>query len=367
MTLWPTKPKRGHKLHQVCSYQGCFPPQLPGFFLDLVPEAQTVLDPFVGRGTVALEATIRGKTFYGTDVNPVALALSRVKLNCDTQPKVMEEIEALNLEGEAPPPPPEVEPFYHPDTWPQVYHLREADRSPTLTALAMGRLHGHSAGFFSTETYNVFSVRAKSLLTAMAKHKTEPEFRNVKYILRQAAVKFIPVEGHKGDGKIQEGDARRLPLPDDSVDMVVTSPPFLDVIDYADQNWLRLWFLKAEEPSTFIRDAKKYLQFLKDCLTELARVVKPTGRIIFEVGPVQRDKKLSDMVVEAAQGILHVERMVTNSFEDELVSKISRAMKDGEKTTTMENNCVIMRRLESPLDDLVIPEPEPEVDVLDLW
>ena len=352
--LWDTQAKQGHKLHRLCPYQGSFPPQLPAYFLDQVPDAQVILDPFVGRGTVVLEAVLRDRLVHGLDVNPVALALSQVKLQCASRREVCEEIDALDLTGDAPDPPEDIEPFFHPETWRQVYCLREAQRSPTLTALTLGRLHGHSVGFFSTKTFNVISVHGASLRKSMVKHGTTSEKRDVRSILYGAAERFLPETEIQGRGDILPGDARQIPLPENSVDFVVTSPPFLDVIDYRDVNWLRLWFLDAQSPDTFVKGVEEYNQFLRQCLQELARVVKPSGHIVFEVGPVQRNHRLDNLVIAAAKGILHVEQVATQSFEGKGVAKISRAMSGGEETTTMENNCVVMRPSEEG-SDLVLP------------
>ena len=342
-SLWSTKSRQGHHLHQMCPYQGSFPPQLPAYFLDRLP-GKVVLDPFAGRGTVILEAVLRGRTAYGGDISPVARALSQVKLHCAKQADVLEEIRSLDLTGDAPYPPPEIEPFFHPETWTQVYCLKHTEKSPTLTALALGRLHGHSSGFFSGFTFNVISVSGKSLKKAQEKHGTSPEPRDVRILLEKAAMHFIPPGGIQGEGNIYAGDARHIPLPDASVDVVVTSPPFLDVIDYIDVNWLRLWFLgEKDPPATFIRDEGEYKLFLKGCLQELSRVLAPEGTIVFEVGPVKRNTRLDDVVCEAAEGVLRVEDRVTNFFSGEDVPKISRAMTGGEKTTTMENNCVVLK------------------------
>lgn len=342
-SLWRTQPRQGHSLHRICAYQGSFPPQLPAYFLDCFPSPQTVLDPFAGRGTVLLEAVLRGKVAYGVDINPVAQALSRVKLNCPPLKDILVEIDALRLDGVAPSPPDEVKPFFHSKTWEQLWHLKNAARSPALTALVLGRLHGHSPGFFSVTTFNVVSVRGANLQKLMQKHGSTAEPRDVKAILRKAAQHFIPAMGINGCGDIFANDARNLPLPDHSVDLVITSPPFLDVIDYADVNWLRLWFLGAESPLTYIRNVAEYREFLVGCLRELARVITPQGIIVFEVGPIKRTTNLSDLVLSAANGILHVEEIITHSFVDAKVAKISRAMTGGKKTTTMTNNCIILR------------------------
>lgn len=346
--FWGSSSKKEHPLHHVCPYFGSFPPQLPKFFLDKLP-SQTVLDPFAGRGTVLLEAALKGKTVYGVDISPVALALSQVKIQCAPRMQVLNEIDALNLKGDAPEPPVEIAPFYHPETWRQVYNLQQASLSPTLKALVLGRLHGHSPGFFSVKTFNVISVTSGSLQTATEKHGVGDVYaKDIRQLLVKAANKFIPFEGISAKGEIFRTDARSIPLPDGSVDLIVTSPPFLDVIDYAQVNWLRLWFLnESEPPETFIKSETAYKDFLRGVLTELSRVLTPDGTIVFEVGPIQRNPLLYTEVLEASQGILKTEVVIRHVFADEDVSKISRAMHGGQKTTTMSNDCVILRHLNS--------------------
>lgn len=351
-SFWVESSSKAYPLHHICPYQGSFPPQLPAFFLNNLP-SQVVLDPFAGRGTVLLEASLRGKEVYGVDISPVALALSEVKIHCATRAEVLEEIASLDLSGSAPEPPEEVAPFYHSDTWAQVYHLQQSHLSPTLKALALGRLHGHSPGFFSVKTFNVLSVTGDSLQRAQDKHGVQENYRkDIQTILDNAARKFIPLSGIRVPGKVFDSDARNIPLPDKSVDLIITSPPFLDVIDYAQVNWLRLWFLqKQDPPDTFITSEQGYLDFLRGVLRELGRVLKPDGTIVFEVGPVKRNLRLYDVVMEAAKGIFRVELVIRHTFGGG-VPKISRAMHGGQETTTMSNDCVVLRHKDS--DDLNI-------------
>jgi hypothetical protein len=343
--LWSTKARSGHPLHRICAYQGSFPPQIPAYFLDRYPAAETVLDPFCGRGTTVLEATLRRKTVYGCDAFAVARCLSSVKLRCTPQRSVLAQIEALDLSGSAPEPPSNVKPFFHPETWRQLWNLRERNPGPEVMALALGRLHGHSPGFFSTKTFNVISVSGSSLEKACAKHGTQSELRDVKKILVGAAKRFIPELALEGRGEILQADARELPLPDASVDLVVTSPPFFDTIDYEDVNWLRDWFLNQPSmPTDLAKTRSWYVCFLDDIFWELGRVLKKNAHVVFEVGPVRRQDAMSDLVLEAAQGAFEHEETLVNSFEGAGVPKISRAMNKGRETKTMENQCVILKR-----------------------
>jgi hypothetical protein len=96
-------------------------------------------------------------------------------------------------------------------------------------------------------------------------------------------------------------------IADASVQLVVTSPPFLDIVDYVGDNWLRCWFLGIDPkvvPVSHCRTVQAWQAFTHSTLTELVRVVKPGGHIAYEVGEVRNGKvKLEQHVLEAAKGL----------------------------------------------------------------
>ena len=98
------------------------------------------------------------------------------------------------------------------------------------------------------------------------------------------------------------GDSAAVPeIPADSVSLAVTSPPFLDVVDYAGDNWLRCWFIGVDPESVKLTVPKK-LEAWQAAMTrtfrELQRVLKPGGHVAFEVGEIRGGKiKLEEAVV----------------------------------------------------------------------
>jgi hypothetical protein len=71
---------------------------------------------------------------------------------------------------------------------------------------------------------------------------------------------------------------------------VVTSPPFLDVVDYAGDNWLRCWFIGVDPARVSISIHKKLADWqhaMTRVLAELRRVLRPGGHAAFEVGEVR--------------------------------------------------------------------------------
>src|SRR5262249_17541554 len=82
-------------------------------------------------------------------------------------------------------------------------------------------------------------------------------------------------------------------IPTDSIQLTVTSPPFLDVVQYARDNWLRCWFngLDAESISsriTMAREVERWAGEMSGVFAELYRVTRRGGGVAFEVGEGRR-------------------------------------------------------------------------------
>ena len=94
-----------------------------------------------------------------------------------------------------------------------------------------------------------------------------------------------------------------LKIKDNSVNLVVTSPPFLDIINYVDDNWLRCWFnnISTKEMREKIICSKtidEWSIFMKKTLKQLYRVVKKGGWVVFEVGEIRKEKiRLEEIIV----------------------------------------------------------------------
>jgi hypothetical protein len=89
---------------------------------------------------------------------------------------------------------------------------------------------------------------------------------------------------------LTEPAARTSAIDSSSVDLVVTSPPFLDVVNYAGDNWLRCWFCGIDAGDVKLTVPRKIDEW-RDAMThvfvELVRVLKPGGHVAFEVGEVR--------------------------------------------------------------------------------
>src|SRR6266478_3520229 len=117
--FWTSKQRAANSLHEV-SYRACFKPQLPRFFIERLTRAgDVVYDPFMGRGTTAIEAALLGRVPFGCDVNPLSAVLTRGRLRPPFLTEVAQRLQEIDFSG-AEEFPEELLTFYHPNTLRQI-------------------------------------------------------------------------------------------------------------------------------------------------------------------------------------------------------------------------------------------------------
>jgi DNA methylase len=320
--FWTSKQRAANSLHEV-SYRACFKPQLPRFFIDrFTAPGDVVYDPFMGRGTTVIEAALAGRTPAGCDINPLSAMLAQPRLSPPTTEEVGRRLAALDLSS-AVSCPRELEVFYHPETLREICALREylltRDSSGSLDGIdqwirmvAVNRLTGHSPGFFSVYTLPPNQAASTAAQVKINAHRKQvPPRRDVRaLILTKTRSLLTDCDAATRATLLRSANravlltrpARSTPqLRANSVSLVVTSPPFLDVVDYAGDNWLRGWFCGIDTSAVEISMHRKVTEWqaaMTGVFRELARVLRPGGHVAFEVGEVRSGKvKLEEAVL----------------------------------------------------------------------
>ena len=322
--FWTAKQRAASRLHEI-SYRACFKPQLPRFFIErLTKPGDAVLDPFMGRGTTLLESALLRRIPFGCDANPLCRKLIAPRLNPPDVAAVSERLEKIDFATED-----DLREdllvFYHRETLQQLSSLRayllNREKRKALDSVdawiqmvAVNRLTGHSRGFFSVYTLppnQAVSVKSQQRINQRLGQK--PGFRSVPELILAKTKSLLgnltetdcaAIRSAAVHAKIIVATSENLPeISNASIDLVVTSPPFLKVVDYATDNWLRCWFLgmNAEaEPFQTYRKLDDWKKSLAAVLEEMFRVVCPGGWVAIEVGEVHRGKiQLESAVVPA--------------------------------------------------------------------
>lgn len=324
--FWTSKQRAASRLHEI-SYRACFKPQVPRFFIErLSRPGDLVYDPFMGRGTTCLEAAILGRIPAGCDINPVSRILLDPRLQPPRQEEVARRLREIHFDTDEAMPE-ELLVFYHPQTLRAIgglrAYLKAREEQGTFDALdgwirmvAINRLTGHTPGFFSVYTLPPNqAVSVKSQRRINEKRQQIPPERDVSgLILKKSGSLLKELDPAVRAQLAAVAEQRRLmtapaamtpELPSGSVTLAVTSPPFLDVVDYAGDNWMRLWFCGIDAQSlgiTVLRKLEKWEAAMEAVFHELGRVLCPGGHVAFEVGEVRGGKiKLEEAVVRSAR------------------------------------------------------------------
>lgn len=322
--FWTSRQRAAHSLHEV-SYRACFKPQLPRFFIDRLTEpGDTVYDPFSGRGTTALEAALCGRVPAACDVNPLSCILLEPRLSPPALSRIASRLRDIPWSDAG-----EVRDdllvFYHPDTLREICALRRyflareaAGRLDAvdrwLRMVAVNRLTGHSPGFFSVYTLppnQAVSVESQAKINAQ-RQQVPPRRPVARLMLAKSRALLADLPGlgapsarAAAGARLITGQASSTPgIPPESIDLVVTSPPFLDVVNYAGDNWLRCWFCGIDPASvaiTIARHPAEWRGAMHEVFLELFRVLRPGKFVAFEVGEVRGGTlRLEDLVLPAA-------------------------------------------------------------------
>ena len=309
---WTARQRQASSLHEV-SYRACFKPQLPRFFIERLTEpGELVYDPFMGRGTTPIETALMGRVPVGNDINPLSIVMTRPRLTPPTVGEIEERLKAIPLDDPADMPK-DLLVFYHPETLRGISSLKHyivgKRKAKALDALdewielvALNRLTGHSNGFFSVYTLppnQAVSVASQRKINE--KRKQTPPPRDIRKIILKKSRQLLgdvtnevreTLARAAGKAHLSTGPANATPgIRSDSVALVVTSPPFLNVVQYDVDNWLRCWFLGFDSKKvdlTMPRKIEDWQAAMTPVFKELYRILKPGGHVAFEVGEVHQ-------------------------------------------------------------------------------
>jgi hypothetical protein len=408
-TLWHgISPRWGHSMHTMCSYHGMFPAKVAHYFIQRYSQpGYLILDPFSGRGTVPLQARVEGRRAVSNDLNPLAYGLSRAKAHPPAWRAVDSFLQHLETSyrriGSADPDAPgDIRMLYHPNTLRQICYLRsyllrrdirEWRKEEFMIGGALaGIMHGKhrrdgSSQYLSISMPNTFSMSPAYVKKFIEENRLLAPDQDVFGCLRDKLARLYLDALDGPDGRTFMEDASSLlvgrKIGPASVDLIVTSPPYLQVVNYGTANWIRLWLFGLNEVGREggigrrSLDAEldhrhtysSYRDFLSRTLKGIRRVLKKDGVAVLIIGdvadpgkaPVPLARKVWDDVGEQT-GL----RLLVDIIEDHLQAqnKVSRIWGDTKGQATNRDCVLVLAREDgSPSDSTdVIDWDEPYKD-----
>ena len=141
-----------------------------------------------------------------------------------------------------------------------------------------------------------------------------------------------------------------LSLPDNSVDAIVSSPPYFGALDYGRDNRLRLWFLGVQDYKELERQLtsndRVYVSQMTEVVREMYRLLKPGKAAVLVLGDYQRNGTVADSAGTIAEiARRHLPRkFVVEQIVDDPIPDERRARR--RTRTTMKDRILVLRRVE---------------------
>lgn len=355
---------RESSMHQLAPYVGKLKSGMVRVLIGLYSQpGDVVLDPFCGSGVVPLEAVLMGRNAIANDLSPYAYVITRAKLSAprSEHEALLQAEEAIRkIELRAPSVNPDITPhwvrkFFHPDTFKEVlaaFDVLKEQQNYFLMACLLGILHHVRPGFLSYPASHLTPyLRPKMYPPERFPHMysyRDLRSRLLAKVERAYRRTMVTQLREQASWKVLQENAINLSLDDDSVDTIISSPPYFGALDYARDNRLRLWFLGVSDWKQLDRaltaSDQIYIPQMKECLKEMGRVLRTGGYCVLVLGDVERNglRKHTANIVSELAGEATNGHLVTKLIHSDMIPDIRRSRR-GTRTTKYERILVMQK------------------------
>ncbi|MYF98001.1 modification methylase [Candidatus Poribacteria bacterium] len=254
--------------HGMHRFPAKYIPQIPGWVMgQFAQKDDVVLDPFCGSGTTLVEGLLRSGKTIGLDCDPLACMISRAKTAAVNPARIRKLGLDLRQTWKSPatqliPPMPDLTNFDHwfsRNTWGNLQSLFASIVALDATAEELNFL----LCVFSSIIRRVSNADDQSQKTYVSGtlKKNPPEVEGLFYRVLEKALDGLEelalLRSPSAEAIAIQGDATDIQLPNQSVDLIITSPPYLDSVDYMYNFMLEYFWLG---PMLGVQDRRTFNQ-----------------------------------------------------------------------------------------------------------
>lgn len=313
----------GYATHGLFPYRGKFHPQLIKGLLNIlsIEKGETILDPMAGSGTANVEAALMGINSVACDVSPFCQFMIKVKYESLT----------INLD---------------------LLENTPFDTKKLFDFFKQGNVLSRIAEVKDTEKQKIYNLAFLAWLDALGYSKRvvrsnhEQLFEKVlpRYIETVKSILKNPYFKQKEIGKVEiltNSEALKIDFPNESVDCVITSPPYSFAIDYIENDKDQLEFLgydtkKLKNNMVGLRGKNKterlnnYFDDMDKVCSEISRVLKKDKYFVMIIGSNTNQTggiRLEQTIIDSAKkydlplvkSILKPIKGMRNTMKDEYI------------------------------------------------
>ncbi|MDO8682155.1 MAG: DNA methyltransferase [Armatimonadota bacterium] len=263
-------------------WKGQFSPQFVQALLERYATVNTVvLDPFLGSGTVLHEAGRLKMEALGTEINPAAYLMAQVyrfiNVDLETRRTCVERVSAMLR-----------------DVLPRSMPMLGAP----ICVYERGEIISRLCGLQGTVNNTAHKILLEALIVLLDFWKPDLNESRLYSVWKTLARQVLSLPISERPIRIFNCDARHLPISDQSVNLIITSPPYINVQNYHQQfrrsteaiGWNLLDVARSEIGSNRKNRGNRFLTVIQYCvdmamaLVEMRRVCISSGRIIAVLG-----------------------------------------------------------------------------------
>lgn len=298
--------------HNFHTYPAKFIPQIPRATINaLTQEGDIILDPFCGCGTTLVESKLSNRHSIGVDLNPIAALVSQTKttkLN-QKQLKIINNL-VYNIKKE-------IESYYSDNALSKKYKLPDFNNrdhwfqnnvlyelciiKSLIDTISDNELKNYLYTAFSAIIVTVSNQESDTRFAAINKQikpfRTFCEFSNKLDDMNKRIIEFSKIASDT-TARVYTADSQNLNfIKDNSVDHIVTSPPYANTYDYYLYHKFRMYWLgydvksvqdseigSRDRHSSKREDIDTFENSLLLCLKEMSRVLKKDKYAVIVIG-----------------------------------------------------------------------------------